>query len=88
MAHKVVAEVFVTAHVYKRENEILRGMLRERGLSNATIQRMLKSRMKDREAEDSALLLMTQVCQEALKRFPLIDLEAELAKAPPTGPVH
>jgi histone H3/H4 len=85
MAHRVVAAIFAAGEAYKRENEALRSILQSLGLSNATIQRRVRAYLKQRKEEETALQLLTRVCEESLKRFPAIDVAATLAETPIGG---
>lgn len=69
----------------ERENDALRTLLREQGLSGATIRRKLKAILKDKEALETALHRFQRLIEQIEERLRVIDLETVLRELPLKG---
>ena len=69
MIHNPIVQVFLAAMRFKRENDVLRSLLREHGRSNRWIRNKVNATLKIREDEESAQELLVTTCQEVLKFF-------------------
>jgi DNA polymerase III delta prime subunit len=68
---------------YHRENEALRLILLERGLTRAQIRRAVKRRVQSLEPFEEASVLLHRVCEEIQKRIQESDALQQLAKTLP-----
>jgi hypothetical protein len=68
---------------YRRENEALRLMLVDKGLTRAQIRRGVKRRVESLEPYEEASVLCRRVCEEMRKRIEEDDPVARLAKMQP-----
>jgi len=74
----------LTMHdTYRRENEALRQMLIDKGLTPAQIRRGVKRRVQSLEPFEEAAVLSRRVCEEMQKRTQESDPLEQLAKTLP-----
>jgi hypothetical protein len=73
-------EFFEIKDAYWRENEILKTMLRERGLSLRQIRGELRSRLKQQQVRETALETLVRCSQKIETILQEIDASNKLAK--------
>lgn len=71
------------AHAYQRENEVLKLMLVERGLTTTKIRQAVKRHLKHLEPYEEASVLFDRVLREMQRRLEEVDPLTQLAETLP-----
>jgi hypothetical protein len=76
------------AEICRRENIVLRSILRKQGLSDKAIQSRVRRALKMPDLDETGAQIVMRVYEETLKRYLEADAQEVLAKIDPIGPVQ
>lgn len=82
------ANVFERADACRRENIVLRSILKKMGLSHSAIQSRVRRALKEPDLDETGAQAVKRACEETLKRYLDDDAQQLLAKIDPIGPVQ
>ena len=80
LAVQLMLTVYEEADACRRENNILRSILRKQGLSSPAIQNRVKRALKKPDLDETGAQVLKRVCEESLRHFQDFDVQEALAK--------